>query len=404
LRTSRSVHTHDQRTKGIEKHACSTLAAQRCNVFYLRAKQGGDDAGRLDTAAAMDFSLTDTQQEIARLAGRLLDHGRSDPWNELGQSGLLALSLPVELGGEGFGVMDTAVLLAEIGRRAAAVPALATLMTGMLPIVRWGDGDLQRALLLPAATGELILTAGLREPSDPLPREPAATVTEGSVSGTKVGVPYCEQARHVLLPVTFAELAGGDDPRAVTGVVIIDPTADGACMTRTPSAADSPEYTLRLDRVRVEHVLGGADCLEDLSQLAVAGACCLADGALSAALALTRDHVASRRQFGRPLATFQAVAQQIADVYIASRTLHLATLSACWLLDTGRDAGRDLGVAGYWCAHEAPRSVRTCHHLHGGTGMDVSYPLHHFSALISDLVRFVGGADYQLERQACSST
>jgi alkylation response protein AidB-like acyl-CoA dehydrogenase len=346
----------------------------------------------------MDFSLTDTQREIASLAGQLLDDGKTGPWKELAQSGLLALSLPAELGGEGFGVLDTAVLLAEIGRRAAPVPALATLMTGMLPIARWGDGELRRALLPPAAAGEMILTAGLREPSDPLPRVPAVTVTEGTASGTKVGVPYCAQAAHVLLPVTFAGPAGEK------GVVIVDPTADGACVTRTPSAGGTPEYTLRLDRVRVEHVLGGADCLADLSQLAVAGACSLADGALSAALALTRNHVASRRQFGRPLATFQAVAQQIADVYIASRTLHLATLSACWRLDTGRDAGGDLGVAGYWCAREAPRSVRTCHHLHGGTGMDTTYPLHHFSALISDLVRFLGGADYQLERQACSST
>jgi alkylation response protein AidB-like acyl-CoA dehydrogenase len=346
----------------------------------------------------MDFSLTDAQREIASLAGQLLDGGKADPWQELGRSGLLALSLPAELGGEGFGVMDTAVLLTEIGRRAAPVPALATLMTGILPIARWGDADLRRALLPAAAAGELILTAGLREASDPLPRSPAVTVTGDTVSGTKVGVPYCEQAARVLLPVTFASPAGG------TGVVIIDPTADGTRVTRTPSAAGAPEYTLLLDRVRVEHVLGGADCLADLSQLAVAGACCLADGALSAALALTRNHVASRRQFGRPLATFQAVAQQIADVYISARTLHLATLSACWLLDTGRDAVGDLEVAGYWCAHEAPRSVRTCHHLHGGTGMDVSYPLHHFSALISDLVRFLGGADYQLERQACSST
>jgi alkylation response protein AidB-like acyl-CoA dehydrogenase len=351
----------------------------------------------------MDFSLTDTQQEIASLAGRLLDDGKAGPWKELAQSGLLALPVPAELGGDGLGVMEVAVLLTEIGKRAVPVPALATLMTGVLPIVRWGDGDLRRALLPAAAAGELILTAALREPSDPLPAVPAVTVTDGAVSGatvsgTKVGVPYCAQAGRVLLPVTCAELAGG------TGVVIIDPTADGAFVTPTPSAAGAPECTLRLDRVRVEHVLGGADCLEDLSQLAVAGACCLADGALSAALALTRNHVASRRQFGRPLATFQAVAQQIADVYIASRTLHLATVSACWLLDTGRDASGDLAVAGYWCAQEAPRSVRTCHHLHGGTGMDTTYPLHHFSALISDLVRFLGGADYQLERQACSST
>jgi alkylation response protein AidB-like acyl-CoA dehydrogenase len=346
----------------------------------------------------MDFSLTDAQQETARLAGQLLDDGRTDPWKELARSGLLALSLPAGLGGDGLGVMETAVLLTEIGRRAVPVPAFATLMTAVLPIVRWGSDDLQRALLPPAAAGELILTAGIREPSDPLPRTPAATVTEGTVSGIKLGVPYGAQAGRILLPVSFAS---PDGPDGGTGVVIIDPAATGAHLTPTPTAAGGPEYTLRLDHAPVEHVLGPAGCLEDLSGLAVAGACALADGALAAALELTSNHVAQRHQFGRPLASFQAVAQQIADVYIASRTLHLATQSACWLLDTGRDADGDLGVAGYWCAHEAPRSVRTCHHLHGGTGMDTSYPLHHFSALISDLVRLLGGVDYQLERQAC---
>ena len=351
----------------------------------------------------MDFSLTDTQQEIARLAGQLLDEGKTDPWQELAKSGLLALAVPAELGGDGLGVMEAAVLLTEIGRRAAPVPALATLMTGVLPITRWGEAELRRALLPAAAAGELILTAGLREPSDPLPRVPGVTVTDGTVTGTKVGVPYCAEAGHVLLTVSFAA-ADAAESREGTGVVIVDPAAAGACVTRTPSAAGSPEYTLRLDRVPVEHVLGPAGCLEDLYQLAVAGACCLADGALSGALALTRNHVESRRQFGRPLATFQAVAQQVADVYIASRTLGVVTRSACWLLDTGRDASGDLAVAGYWCARQSPASVRTCHHLHGGTGMDTTYPLHHFSALISDLVRFLGGAEYELERQACLST
>ena len=249
----------------------------------------------------MDFSLTESQQEIARLAGRLLDcaspgarppqtppgksEGKADQWKELARAGLLALSLPPELGGDGLGVLDTAVLLAEIGRRAAPVPALATLMTGVLPIVRWGDGEARRALLPATAAGELILTAGLREPPDPMPLVPAATVTPGpgpgsTVSGTKVGVPYCAQAGRVLLPVSFA--SGG------TGVVIVDPTADGAHMIRTPSVSGGPECTLRLDRVPVERVLGGADCLADLYRLAVAGACSLADGAVSAALALTR--------------------------------------------------------------------------------------------------------------------
>ena len=175
-------------------------------------------------------------------------------------------------------------------------------------------------------------------------------------------------------------------------------------MTRTPSSSGQPECTVRLDGAPVAGVLGGAECVRDLYQLAVAGACALADGAVAGALALTRDHVATREQFGRPLAAFQAVSQQIAEVWIASRTMHLATLAACWRLAEGLDAAADLDVAGYWCAEQAPRTVRICHHLHGGLGMDVSYPLHQFSSLVADLVRFLGGADYRLERLACSST
>ena len=360
----------------------------------------------------MDFSLTGAQQEAARLAARVLDDDTADPWKELARAGLLALALPAELGGDELGVMGTAAVATEVGRRAVPVPALATLMTGILPIARWGDETLRRALLPPAAAGDLVLTAAVREPSEPLPLAPRTTATTsttgtagtagtaGTVSGVKVGVPYAAQARHVLVPVSFTSAHG---PETETGVVIIDPAAPGAHLTPTRSSSGAPECTLVLDRAPVEHVLGHAGCLADLSGLAIAGACALADGALAAALDLTTDHVAERRQFGRPLAAFQSVAQQIADVYIASRTLHLATQAACWQLDAGagRDAPDDISVAGYWCAREAPAAVRTCHHLHGGLGMDVSYPLYRFSALIGDLVRALGGADYQLERLPC---
>ena len=173
------------------------------------------------------------------------------------------------------------------------------------------------------------------------------------------------------------------------GVALVRPGAEGVELIRTPSSTGEPEYALRLDQAPVEELLGGADCARDLYQLAVAGACALADGVVAGALTLTRDYVARREQFGRPLAAFQAVSQQIADVYIASRTMHMATLSACWRLAEGRDAAADLDVAGYWCAEQAPRSVRLCHHLHGGIGMDVTYPLHRFSSLVADLTRFL---------------
>jgi 3-oxo-4-pregnene-20-carboxyl-CoA dehydrogenase alpha subunit len=353
----------------------------------------------------MDFGLADRQQAVADLAAQVLAGAKPDPWKELAQAGLL------DAARDGLGVLDMTVLLTEIGRRAAlAVPmkALATLMLGALPVARGGSDDLRRALLPAVAAGELILTAAIREPSDPAPESPATTVTGGTVSGTKIGVPYAAEAGHVLVPAKLNPETSHTSQipyaRDAACVVIIDPAADGVRLTRTPSSSGQPEYTLRMDQAPVAGVLGPAACARDLYQLASAGACALADGAVAGALALTRDHVASRKQFGRPLAEFQAVGQQIADVYIASRTMHLATLSACWRLDEARAAAADLDVAAYWCATQAPRAIRACHHLHGGLGMDVSYPLHRYSSLIADLVRFLGGAGYRLERVACSST
>ncbi|HLK72612.1 MAG TPA: acyl-CoA dehydrogenase family protein [Streptosporangiaceae bacterium] len=333
----------------------------------------------------MDFTLADSQQAVTALAAEILagavpDRGAlgpeapasTGPWKELARAGLLSLGPdgagPDSASTDGLGLLDVTVLLTEIGRRAVPVPALPTLMTGALPLLRWGRPD-----LLPAvASGELILTAALRQHSP----------------DTWTGVPYASQAQLVLVP-------------SITGVALVNPHAEGVTLIPTPSSSGQPECTLRLDDAPIEAMLGGPDCAEDLYQLSVAGACAMIQGAVAGALALTRDHVATREQFGRPLAAFQAVSQQVADVYIASRTIHLATLAACWRLNEGLDAAADLAVAAYWCAEQAPRAVRICHHLHGGIGMDATYPLHRFSALVADLVRYLGGAEYRL---ACIST
>jgi 3-oxo-4-pregnene-20-carboxyl-CoA dehydrogenase alpha subunit len=338
----------------------------------------------------MDFTLAERQQAVADLAAEVLT--AEDPWKDLARAGLLDVSPP-----DGLGVLEVAVLLTEMGRRAPSMRALATLMTGALPLARWGRPD----LLPGVASGEVLLTAALREP----PSAPATAVTDGKITGLKIGVPYAGQSHLLLVPAHLKPPRSRTPPPDSMimassghiapqtghdhGVALVRPDARGVELTRTPSSSGEPEYALRMDAAPVEAMLGGADCARDLYQLAIAGACALADGAVAGALALTRDHVASREQFGRPLAAFQAVSQQIADVYIASRTMHLAALSACWRLAEGREAAADLEVAGYWCAEQAPRTVRLCHHLHGGIGMDATYPLHRFSSLIADLTRFL---------------
>jgi 3-oxo-4-pregnene-20-carboxyl-CoA dehydrogenase alpha subunit len=344
----------------------------------------------LPKGVLVDFEVTETQREVARLAAEVLGSaGRADgadasgresgadQWKELAQAGLLALGVPERLGGDGLGVADMAALITEVGRRGAYIPALATVMTGIAPIAAWGDDDLQRELLPAAAAGELVLTAAFREPGNP--RRPSTLVDGGRVSGRKVGVLYAGEAWRILVTVSFAD--GG------TGVVVVDPAGEGVTLIRTPSVSGEPEYTLRLDRAPVLSTLTAQS--RDLQRLAVAGGCALADGALAGALALTTGYIGQRKQFGRALAQFQAVSQEIADVYIASRTLHLITTSALWRLDTGRDADGDLAVAAGWVRETAQPAVLICHHLHGGIGVDVSYPLHRFSSMIRDAARYV---------------
>lgn len=348
----------------------------------------------------MDFTLDETQQAVADLAAGVL---RADPddartrtalagepgydeavWKALAQAGLLALALPEELGGDGFGALETSLVLTEVGRQTLPLPALATLALGVLPVVAFGDADQQRALLPEVADGR-VLTGALRD-------APGTTLdwTAGGLHGARVGVPYAAQAHRVLVP--------GDG-----GVAVVDPHGPGVTLTRTPTSTGASEYTMAFAGARPESVLAATPA--DLDRFAVAGAAALADGVLAAALELTATHVRDRQQFGRPLAAFQAVAQQVADVYVSARTVHLAARSSAWRLGTGRDADEELAVAAYWVAAEVPKALQVCHHLHGGLGVDTTYPLHRHYSQGKDLARLVGGAAARLERlgERCTS-
>ncbi|HEY3470233.1 MAG TPA: acyl-CoA dehydrogenase family protein [Amycolatopsis sp.] len=365
----------------------------------------------------MDFTLDDTQTEIAALTAKVLcDFGGAtpgprprgsaptdppkravddDPWRALAGAGLLALALPPDLDGDGLGVAEVAQVLTEVGRAAAPVPAYAALALGVLPVETLGTPAHRAALLPPVAAGEALLTAALHEPSAPFAARPAATARPGDgkwlLSGVKTAVPYAERAARILTPVST--------PHG-TAVYLVDPDAEGVTLLPTRNSAETPECTVRLDDVAVEEsdLLADQGAVEALHRFALAGALALGDGLLAGALALTVKHVGEREQFGRPLATFQAVAGQIADVYVAARTVHLAVTSAVWRLASGLDADAELDIAAYWLASRAPDALAICHHLHGGVGVDETYPLHRYSSAVKDLGRALGGAAHRLGR------
>ena len=331
----------------------------------------------------MDFSPDEGQLAVADVVTSALD--RDNSWEALVAGGVIAFGVPERLGGDGLGLPEIATALTEIGRHGTVSPALATLGLGLVPLLDLASDEQQDRFLAGVAKGGL-LTAALNEPGTSLPERPSTNLADGKLSGTKVGVPYAGQADWMIVTTD-------------AGVVVVSPKADGVTLTKTAAANGSDEYVVTFADVAVPEsdVLAGADTVHRVNQLVLASAGAFAAGLVAGALRLTADYVAKREQFGRPLSTFQTVAAQLAEVYIASRTIALASTSVVWRLSEGRDADADLDVLGYWLTSQAPPNMQTCHHLHGGMGMDITYPMNRYYSSVKDLTRLLGGPAHRLD-------
>jgi alkylation response protein AidB-like acyl-CoA dehydrogenase len=330
----------------------------------------------------VDFSPDPTQQAVSDVVTAVL--GRENSWQGLVDGGVTALGVPDRLGGDGVGLPEIATALTEIGRHGTVSPALATLGLGLIPLLDLAADEQQDRYLTGVIKGA-VLTAALNEPGHSLPERPSTTLSSGRLSGTKIGVPYANQAQWMVVTTD-------------AGVVAVSPEADGVTLTRTPTSNGSDEFVVTFTDTPVADadVLTGATARR-VNQLVLATTGCFAAGLVAGALRLTADYVATREQFGRPLSTFQTVAAQLSEVYIASRTISLVSTSTVWRLSEGLDADDDLAILGYWLTSQAPPAMRICHHLHGGMGMDITYPMDRYYSSIKDLTRLLGGPSHRLD-------
>jgi alkylation response protein AidB-like acyl-CoA dehydrogenase len=327
----------------------------------------------------VDFSPDEGQQAVADVVTSVLE--RDNSWDALVAGGVTALAVPERLGGDGVGLPELTTALTEIGRHGTISPALATL--GATAVLLDLASDAQQDRYLAGVAKGAVLTAALNEAGAPLADRPATTLANGRLNGTKVAVSYAEQADWLIVT-------------AENAVVVVSPKADGVTVTKTPTSNHSDEYSITFADAEVDGVLEGA-APRRVNQLTLAAIGAFASGLVAGALRLTADYVANREQFGKPLSTFQTVAAQLAEVYIASRTLTLAATSVVWRLSEGRDADDDIDILAYWLASQAPPVMQICHHLHGGMGMDIAYPMDRYYSTIKDLTRLVGGPSHRLD-------
>ncbi|HET6153545.1 MAG TPA: acyl-CoA dehydrogenase [Marmoricola sp.] len=324
------------------------------------------------------------REEIRSVVADVLDKGGAS-WEACAEAGLLGLAAPEEHGGEGLGLAEIGVLLQEVGRRAVDLPVWETLACGLLTLNAAASADVAAQYIPDIVAGKLLLAPALNEPGNALPLAPATTLRDGTVTGHKIDVAVLDGAS-LLLVSTDA------------GVALVDPNGPGVTATANYSSRTVPaneargrgETGYRFDGAPAVAVLEG-NAAQILREHATAGLLLLGDGLVAGALDLTAGYIRERVQFGRKLAEFQAVAVQIADVFVVARMTALAAEGAAWRVAEGLPAADDLAVGAAWFTDRVPSALQTCHHLHGGMGVDETYPLHHYFSRVKDIARLLGG-------------
>ena len=365
----------------------------------------------------MDFTQNEGESDLAALsrsilAGRLTperlraaEADGFDPalWADLASAGVLAAALPEPLGGAGLGLLARCAVLTEIGRAVAPVPYLASIVLGAGALARFGTPDQQGRWAAPAGRGELILTAALAEEDGDDPRVPSASAEpvkgdgevggEWLLSGAKTTVFAAPLAALILVPAAT--------PLGVT-VFLVAPGDEGVTVERqqVTGGGSAGRVTLAGVRLPAGRVLGspasGLEIADWLVARGTVGLCALQLGVVERALELTSEYAKNRVQFGKPIGSFQAVAQRLADAYIDVEAVRLTMWQAAWRLANGLPCGTEIATAKFWAADAGHRVAHTAVHVHGGVGIDLDYPLHRYFTAAKRCEFALGGATAQL--------
>jgi alkylation response protein AidB-like acyl-CoA dehydrogenase len=358
----------------------------------------------------MDFNFSEEQVELRELAREILeaevtlDHlkeiesGRewfsAQLWSKLAEANLLGLAIPEVLGGMGFGIFELCVLLQEVGRSVAPIPAMPTLVLAGLPIARHGTDAQKERWLEPLARGDCVLTTALVDADSGDVCAPATRARRDAdgwrIDGHKRLVAAADLAQHIFVPATTD---------AGIAFFAVEPSAEGVRCVGGRTSTHEPLFDLTLSGVRVDdrdRLDAGADALRWLHECALVATSATQLGVCERALEITTGYLGERHQFGVPLGTFSAVQHRSADCYIDISSLRWTTWRAAWKLACGLEAGRDARIAKFFAAEAGARVGTAVQHMHGGMGADRDYPIHRYFLWSKSLELNLGSAMPQL--------
>ena len=340
----------------------------------------------------MDFNISDELQSVQQLAAQILgDFTEVDKlkiieqqderfdaglWQALADAGLLGVDIDENHGGMGMGFFALSMLCEEAGRTVAPIPVIPVLAGAAGTLGRFGSDAQKDQWLAGIASGKTIVTTALEEYANDNPAAPTTTAEkqEGgyALSGTKICVDHAAGAARILLSAQ-----AGDE----LIVALVDPKAAGVSLNAQVVTSGETRSELVMDKVQVpdeDVVATGAEATAAIKWAHQATRTALAATAMGLCdkmMRITGQYTTEREQFGRAVATFQAVSHRVADSFIDVECLRLVTQQAASLIDQGRPADEEVMMAKIWCGDVTHRVSQASQHCHGGTGVDRDYIL-----------------------------
>lgn len=356
----------------------------------------------------MDFALSEEQQDVQQLAAKILaqevtvdrlkaveaGEERFDEalWQQLAEAGLLGVAISEAYGGMGYDFETLCLLIEEVGKTVAAVPVVPVLASAALTVQQFGDSQQCDRWLPDIARGELLLTAALTEPGADDPSQPTTRLEQAgddwTLHGEKNMIVCADRADAVLLTAHL-----GDE----LVLLAINPTTANVKLIPQHVTSGEPQFAMVLDGASVSHkdiIARGANAscaVRSMLQFTLVANSVMTLGVTDTMLSMTAAYTSQREQFGRPIATFQAVSHRAADAYIDVQNLRLATQQAASQVSAQLDATEAVTIAKIWACDVAHRVSQSAQHLHGGIGVDRDYPLFRFCLWAKQLELTLGG-------------
>jgi len=368
----------------------------------------------------MDFDLSEDQRLLKDSVDRLVANQypfeqrkkyQAEPagysaamWSQLAELGLLGLPFEETLGGFGGGTVETAIVMEAFGRGLVLEPFFATVILGGGLLRRAAPAAILNAMAPQIASGKLKLAFGHVERHSRYDLGDVSTTARKDgggyvLDGAKSVVIHGDSADKIFVT---ARLSGGRRDRAGIGLFLIDPGTPGASRRGYPTqdGQRAAEVTLSNVRVGAEDLLSdnALPPIEHVIDEAIAALCAEAVGAMQSMQELTLEYLKTRKQFGRPIGSFQVLQHRSVDMLVAVEQARSMAMFAAVMAGEENPIERRKAISaakvqiGRSGRHVGQEAIQ----LHGGIGMTNEYAVGHYFKRVTMIDQLYGDADTHL--------